>query len=59
VPWKCPVCALPLHHAEGDRPVAGALYRCHICRVELMFDLAKGKLVLAPIRDDDPQESRQ
>jgi hypothetical protein len=29
-------------------PRAGEIYRCHICRLELVFDQVKQRLVLAP-----------
>jgi len=50
VPWKCPACTSNIAHSEADatpRPLV--LYRCHICRLELVYDPALNKLVLAPL----------
>jgi hypothetical protein len=32
----------------------GALYRCHICRLELVLDPDTRKLTVAPIRTTEP-----
>jgi hypothetical protein len=54
MPWSCPACRTPIHHAPlEDRPRANALYRCHICRLELVVDPDTGRLRIAPMRDDD------
>jgi hypothetical protein len=33
------------------------LYRCHICRLELVVDPDTDKLIVAPIRDDEPNRN--
>jgi hypothetical protein len=53
MPWKCPACSEQIRHAPGeDTPRQGAIYRCHICRLELMLDAEAGKLTLAPFPPD-------
>ena len=55
MPWSCPACQTPIHHAANeDRPRSGSLYRCHICRLELVLDPDTDKLIVTPIRDDEP-----
>jgi hypothetical protein len=52
MPWTCPACSLAIHHGETEAsPRAGVIYRCHICRLELILDPQTNKLVLAPVRD--------
>jgi hypothetical protein len=37
--WKCPACNSELFHAHtDDLPHPGVVYRCCICRLELIFD---------------------
>jgi hypothetical protein len=38
------------------KPLAGTHYRCHICRFELVYDDSRQKLVVAPMRDDEPNQ---
>jgi hypothetical protein len=46
--WKCPACQTSIRR-EGEVPRQGVVYRCHVCRLELIADLIAEKLVLAPI----------
>ena len=46
--WKCPACQTQLRH-DGDRPEPKRIYRCHICRLELVTDATTGKLDVAPL----------
>ena len=47
MPWKCPACQLHITHVDPE-PKDGQVYRCHICRLELVLDPVTGRLVLAP-----------
>jgi len=50
MPWTCPACRTPIHHADSEqRPRTGVTYRCHICRLELVVDIERNHLVLAPL----------
>jgi predicted SprT family Zn-dependent metalloprotease len=52
MPWTCPACSLAIRHSEQEAtPRSGVVYRCHICRLELILDVAANKLVLAPMRE--------
>jgi hypothetical protein len=54
MPWKCPACGMSIQHRE-EMPRPGVVYRCHICRLELMVNDATGKLDVPPrIRADQP-----
>jgi rubredoxin len=57
MPWRCPACHLPIRHSDVEEaPRPGTRYRCHICRLELVVDPETGRLTVAPIRTDDPEE---
>jgi hypothetical protein len=43
MPWKCPACGIEITH-DGDRPERTCVYRCHVCRLELVLDEPTGKL---------------
>lgn len=49
--WKCPACGSTIrgHEHDADMPRVGTVYRCHICRLELIADAKTQRLVLAPI----------
>jgi hypothetical protein len=50
MPWKCPACSEQIRHAASEEaPRAGVLYRCHLCRLELVFDPQRNRLILAPL----------
>ncbi len=47
MPWMCPACGSIIRHSEiEERPRPGARYRCHICRLELVMDAARKKLIV-------------
>jgi hypothetical protein len=49
MPWKCPACGIPISHNDAElAPRPGVLYRCHICRLELIVDERNQKLSVAP-----------
>jgi predicted Zn-ribbon and HTH transcriptional regulator len=50
MPWKCPACGTSIQHRE-DLPRVNVVYRCPICRLELVADLRSRKLMLAPITE--------
>jgi hypothetical protein len=48
---------LPIqHHDYEEYPRAGTTYRCHICRLELVFDSKTERLVVQPMRPDEPDQ---
>ena len=49
MPWKCPACQMQIAH-YGDAPEPWRVYRCHVCRLELILDEGSQKLTLAPLR---------
>ena len=42
MPWKCPACSTPIRQqliaAGQDSPRLGDVYRCSVCRLELVLD---------------------
>lgn len=57
MPWKCPACHDPITHAPfEEQPRRDAVYRCHICRLELVFDPATARLVPAPIEETEEDD---
>jgi hypothetical protein len=53
MPWTCPACSQIIRHDydAADEPRPNVIYRCHICRLELIFDPETKKLVLAPMAE--------
>jgi hypothetical protein len=49
MPWLCPACDTPIRHHE-PHPRPRVLYRCHICRLELVVHAETGALMLAPLK---------
>jgi hypothetical protein len=59
MPWKCPACSSVIRHIEfEDMPRLGAVYRCHVCRIELTADPATGRLIPTPLDDSEPAKKR-
>jgi hypothetical protein len=46
--WKCPACQMPIRH-DRDGPHPHCVYRCHVCRVELVPDEGGQYLTVAPL----------
>ncbi len=45
--WKCPACQTPIRH-DADLLRLRPVYRCHVCRLELVFDVRTEELLVAP-----------
>lgn len=62
MPWRCPACSTQIRHNEADAtPKPGVVYRCYICRLELVFNPATNRLTVAPMHADEhaaPKRSR-
>ncbi len=58
--WHCPGCSTILHHDEsGVSPRAGERYRCHVCRLEVLYDETIQTIVGAPFDGDRSAGSRR
>jgi len=44
VPWSCPACWTKVPHNRESAPRNETVYRCDLCRLELVFDAASGRL---------------
>jgi hypothetical protein len=50
--WKCPACAEQIRHGTFEpMPKKGVVYRCPVCRLELVLDQENQNLTLAPLSD--------
>jgi hypothetical protein len=61
MPWKCPACQTAIaHDPAAANPSPNTVYRCHVCRLELVVDALTNKLALAPLemreRSDDDKK---
>jgi hypothetical protein len=57
VPWKCPACSTQIEHsAAAIQPLDGVLYRCSVCRLELVFDASINKLTVVPLHREEPNQ---
>ena len=46
MPWRCPSCRSPIEHNESEeRPSLDVLYRCHVCRLDLILDAIGNRLM--------------
>jgi hypothetical protein len=53
MPWRCPACRTEIRHNPVDaRPRTDEAYRCHVCRLDLVFDEGSSKMVIAPFEAD-------
>lgn len=61
MPWHCPACHTEIRHNELEpKPRERVIYRCHVCRLELVLDERSDRLTVAPIREaaDDDRATR-
>jgi len=58
MPWTCPACSAQIrHNANEASPRVDVVYRCAVCRLELVYDTETGKMKIAPM-PDSPRSSR-
>ena len=52
--WRCSACQTPIEHNVVEKaPRAGQLYRCPVCRQDLVWNSSTGRLMAAPSLDDE------
>jgi hypothetical protein len=60
MPWKCPACSTPIRQqlqASGhEAPRPACIYRCSVCRLELLLSDDGLKLVVAPLPHVDADD---
>jgi hypothetical protein len=50
MPWHCPACSTVIPHLTlEDTPRPSAVYRCPVCRLELVLDKHTQKLTVTPL----------
>ena len=62
MPWKCPACSTPIRQqltAAGDEtPRPGVVYRCGVCRLELVLNGDADRMIIAPLPRDITNNQR-
>jgi len=54
MPWRCPACQTEVRHdSVSGPPRTGEKYRCHVCRLDLLFDSVTNHMVVGPLEVDD------
>jgi hypothetical protein len=60
MPWRCPACSNIIRHDESERtPHPQTRYRCHLCRVGLVYQPTDNKMVVVGSDDDSQQPERK
>ena len=53
MPWKCPACSSPIRReliaAGNDAPKPERVYRCAICRLDLVLSGGGTHMIVAPL----------
>jgi hypothetical protein len=59
MPWRCPACQTVIEHDQHlpPEPRPGVVYRCHICRLELVVDVDSNKLMVARLPDENDRSN--
>ena len=56
MPWKCPACSSPIRGeliaAGHDVPEPDRIYRCAICRLDLVLSADGTRMIVAPMPSD-------
>jgi hypothetical protein len=52
--WKCPACQTPIR-MDGNGPHQNRVYRCSVCRLELVLDQDGSELSVAPLPTAPPR----
>ena len=53
MPWRCPACETQIRPIEPEAtPRPGVVYRCHVCRLELVVDDLTQKLMVPPLPEE-------
>lgn len=55
MPWKCPACQTQIEH-DSPTPVPHRVYRCHVCRLELVLDDQRVNLTVPPLPTHNRRE---
>jgi hypothetical protein len=61
MPWKCPACSSPIRrelNAAGHQvPEPDRIYRCGLCRLDLVLSRDGERMVIAPLPAPDLPEN--
>jgi hypothetical protein len=56
MPWTCPACRTQVQHST-ERPRPDRIYRCPVCRLQMIFDSATQKMQVLPPGGDNGEKS--
>jgi hypothetical protein len=56
MPWKCPTSEAEIRH-DGDTPELGRVYRCHVCRLELVLDATTQRLAVVSLATENRRKT--
>jgi DNA-directed RNA polymerase subunit RPC12/RpoP len=52
MPWTCPACRTRVQHTS-ELPQPDRVYRCPVCRLDMLYDTLTGKMRPIPPNGDD------
>ena len=53
--WQCPACSTSIRLGDLEElPMSAKVYRCAVCRLELVIDETTNRLTVAPMPPDQP-----
>jgi hypothetical protein len=59
MPWRCPACSSSIRlGALEDAPLPGRIYRCNVCRLELVLSATTDQLIVAPLTPEETPKKR-
>jgi hypothetical protein len=59
MPWRCPACSTQItHRLNEEAPRPNVIYRCPVCRLELVVDPDQERLIVAPMPGIDTDGPR-
>jgi len=53
--WKCPACQAPIERRRAEDLIFGMLYRCPVCKLNLIFDSVTQEFKPVTLTDIPPR----
>jgi DNA-directed RNA polymerase subunit RPC12/RpoP len=57
MPWRCPACGTNVQHST-ELPRANCVYRCPVCRLQMVFDPLREKMQPLPPGGDTGENAQ-
>jgi hypothetical protein len=58
MPWRCPSCHVEIQHTT-EFPYPECVYRCPVCRLNLLFDIKIKKMLPVPSNGDNGSKNNR